>query len=655
MSTSSDRYQQSPQIYRFKLCQNQEDFAHISILIYNIRTLQELKQRIIAEYGLTSSRIRLLKYSEPTQRWLSLPDSDQNLEIRYLNIANNDYISYIQLKNRQYAYVNSLSNGHYYPRGTTSIIERKAPVTSTQTLKLFETPNLNAKHYFLDDLLFQTTTIKLIKQKAAEQIQIPYINQKTNLFVYDDKNTKWTKYDHILDDCTLEELDIKNCTAISIKIDKDIADDDGDNGVTAADRHKKVKRELGICGLKNMGSTCYMNSALQCLNSIPQLIKFYETLEDDHADDHPVSDVYSKLIKRMWSESDQSSCITPRQLKAVVDKIAPVFSDHRPKDSHEFINFFLHALQQEQPVLINKLFYGQISSTVTCLDCKSKESRQELISFLPLPIENKTQIQIHYIQYNGKEEQLSLELSVKYRTTVLDLIKCFIHKYVPNLNKNQIKPVRLNEDQISSEYKLTNYLTTLYDNRIALFQLPSIDEEEEHMLCLFVNYSTQCQFRPPVYLIKPKYNCRSSDLREQLNSIIQHLKTTINDENMKYEVSWTTIDRQRQNLNINDNDNQILSTIRAVTISLKQSYVEIYKSKQTKVATIMQSKYLTLEKLLGNFFLEDILDGKYYCSECQQMTQDKQKLDLCRPLPTIFVTQFKRFPYVCIMTNESLL
>jgi ubiquitin carboxyl-terminal hydrolase 4/11 len=148
-------------------------------------------------------------------------------------------------------------------------------------------------------------------------------------------------------------------------------------GPTTRGRSKqKSGRSLGRIGLSNLGNTCYMNSALQCLRSVEELTKYFltgeyrtEINESNHLGHNGnVARAYGDLLQDIYNKDRPSSSVTPRAFKSILGRYAPQFSGYGQQDSQEFLGFLLDGLQEDLSRVEKKPYIVKPESTDDMLD-----------------------------------------------------------------------------------------------------------------------------------------------------------------------------------------------------------------------------------------------------------------------------------------------
>ncbi|XP_052900425.1 ubiquitin carboxyl-terminal hydrolase Usp2 isoform X2 [Anopheles moucheti] len=178
--------------------------------------------------------------------------------------------------------------------------------------------------------------------------------------------------------------------------------------------------KAGLCGLWNIGNTCFMNSMIQCLSNTRELTSFLRSQPSTELGtnkDHRILAEYTKLIKNMWSGSQRS--INPSDLKHTFSSKHRMYSGSAQQDAQEFLRFFLDSLHgalnvavKRDPLgeiddamnsrvkadmlwewyskaensVIKDLFVGQLRSTLKCTHCDTESTMFDPFWDLSLPL-----------------------------------------------------------------------------------------------------------------------------------------------------------------------------------------------------------------------------------------------------------------------------
>lgn len=291
------------------------------------------------------------------------------------------------------------------------------------------------------------------------------------------RETRLRHLDTVLDDSdnkTLADASISSDNTVFLEVmnNKGIWPSDQARNRTITTRSSAGIRAYtpGVCGLTNLGNTCFMNSALQCLSNTPPLTEFITSdryLNEINRDnplgmEGKIAEAYGDMIKNMWSGS--MDCFVPRQFKYVVGSFAPQFSGYMQQDSQELMAFLLDGLHEDfnritkKPYIANRAdvdlrpnhivaqeswenykkrndsiivdtFHGLLKSTLVCPDCELISVTFDPFCYLslPMPVKKEKQIDVTFVPAtaadNVDDSNGNMETEVAFAITGLAVPK----------------------------------------------------------------------------------------------------------------------------------------------------------------------------------------------------------------------------------------
>ncbi|KAK7336407.1 hypothetical protein VNO77_16947 [Canavalia gladiata] len=279
----------------------------------------------------------------------------------------------------------------------------------------------------------------------------------------------------------------------------------------------------GLTGLLNLGNTCFMNSAIQCLVHTPEFARYFR--EDYHREinwKNPLGMVgelalaFGELLRKLWAPG--RTPIAPRPFKAKLARFAPQFSGHNQHDSQELLAFLLDGLHEDlnrvkhkpyiksrdadgrpdeevadeywanhiarNDSIIVDVCQGQYKSTLVCPVCNKVSVTFDPFMYLSLPLQSTTSrtMTVTVFTCDGTALPSPCTVTVPKQGRCRDLIQALSNACSLKHNERLLL-VEIRNHLIHRFFEdpLLLLSTIKDDDRLAVYKIPKMDKNTKYL------------------------------------------------------------------------------------------------------------------------------------------------------------------------------